>query len=254
MPQDENDNPFADVELYAAPTAAPTAPAIPTEVSQDKGQDQIPPSGTITPKVPPGAPRGPDGSLIAKAGKVPSHFIDPGTGSVVEIASKDRTFLRHYFELGQAGAEQNAKISSVRANHLLKLPAIQQYLREVMWKAGISDEKIALRISEGLDATTQKEFMTKDGEVMSGEEKPDFEQRGKYIDRALRVQGIDKPEPVSPLGPAGGVMPHSGLLVGLSPKDILTLVDALKEDAEKKGATDTTADPIPPSTPNADQK
>ena len=198
-------------------------------------------------KVPPGAPRGPDGFIIPKAGKVPSYFTDPATGSVVEIASKDRTFLRHYFELGQAGAEQNAKISSLRANHLLKLPAIQQYLREVMWKAGISDEKIAQRISEGLDATTQKEFCTKDGDIIQGEEKVDYEQRGKYIDRALRVQGIDKPEPVSPYGPSGTALPHSGLLVGLAPKDIILLVDALKEDAEKKNATPTTAEEIPPS-------
>ena len=260
-----NENPFAGAEFFTDPAqpSAPAAsshkrshstaksPANPTaaapQPAPDKPMDQIPPNGVITPRIPPGAPKGPDGKLIARAGKVPSHFVDPSSGSVVEIASKDRTFLRHYFELGQAGAEQNAHISSLRANHLLKLPAIQQYLREVMWKAGISDEKIALRIAEGLDAmVAPKEFLNKEGEVVEGTEHIDFEQRGKYIDRALRVQGIDKPEAApSPYGPAGSASPSSGLLIGLKPEDVLLLVDALKERADKHGATE--ADVVPPS-------
>lgn len=227
----ENTNPFAGAEII---TSADTIkPDIDTKL------DPVP----FTPPVKAAA----DGSIPALP-KVPSHFIDPSTGSVVEVASKDRTFLRHYLELGQKGAEKFAKISTTRAEHLLKLPAIQAYLRTVLWNAGITDDIIATKIKEGMDAmVAPKEFLNKEGTIVEGKEHIDFEQRGKYIDRALRVQGIDKPEQASPYGPAGGATPHSGLLVGLKPEDVMRLVDYLKADQEKRGATEAVVEsPAPP--------
>ena len=165
----ENTNPFAGAEII---TSADTIkPDIDTKL------DPVP----FTPPVKAAA----DGSIPALP-KVPGHFIDPSTGSVVEVASKDRTFLRHYLELGQKGAEKFAKISTTRAEHLLKLPAIQAYLRTVLWNAGITDDIIATKIKEGMDAmVAPKEFLNKEGTIVEGKEHIDFEQRGKYIDRAM---------------------------------------------------------------------
>ena len=222
-----SENPFADAEII---TSAPPPSAVQGAQPASTRREPDPQPFTAPIKA------AQDGSIPALP-KVPGHFIDPSTGSVVEVASKDRTFLRHYLELGQKGAEKFAKISSTRAEHLLKLPAIQAYLRTVLWNAGITDDIIATRIKEGMDAmVAPKEFLTKEGDIIEGTEHIDFEQRGKYIDRALRIQRIDKPEPASPYGPAGAATPHSGLLVGLKPDDIIKLMEYLKADQARASA------------------
>lgn len=165
-----------------------------------------------------------------KYAKVPRVMINDETGEAIELTKKQCTFLRHVPEMGRTGAAKYAKISDELAHSTLKLPPVQQYMRKVLWAAGVTESKIAQRISEGLDATTVKEFSDGEGGVIEGTERPDHEQRGKFIDRALRLQGLDK-NPAEAGGAAG--LPAGVSLVGLSVDDLKTLVTALRGDLPK---------------------
>lgn len=204
---EEATNPFAGAEIITSTPGTVPPPAAPAYA--------------------PGAPRNP------KSAKVPRAFVDENTGSVVEIAKKDQTFLRHYAELGREGAAKYANISGGRADHILKLPAIQQYLRNALQAAGVTDTKLATRIAEGLDATVPaKEFVVKnvDGSTSLATGKadvPDMDQRGKYIDRALRVQGMDSQKITIDNG-AGSPLPTLGALAALPTEDVLAVLGALK--------------------------
>lgn len=171
--------------------------------------------------------------------KIPRMMVDEVTGSTVELTKKQCTFLRHAPEMGKVQAAAHAKISSELADFTLKLPAVQQYMSKLLWKAGVTDEKIAQRINEGLDATTQKEFCTKDGDILTGEERPDHEQRGKFIDRALRLKGLEKPPAAAP----DGALPPGISLVGLSVDDLRTLIDALRGNKPSGAPIDVTPEP-----------
>ena len=159
--------------------------------------------------------------------KVPLTFVDENTGAISHISKKEATFLRHYPELGRTGAEKYAKLGSGQTSPLLKMPAVQQYLRKVLWSAGVTDEKIATRIAEGLDATTAKQFMTREGAVVEGPGQVDYDQRGKYIDRALAMQGLAKvPHNGDGEGGNGGAQINLNMAV-LSIEDLKTLAKAL---------------------------
>ncbi len=159
--------------------------------------------------------------------KVPRVLINHDTGEAIELTKKQCTFLRHVPEMGRTGAAKFAKISDEVAHATLKLAPVQEYMRKVLWAAGVTESKIAQRISEGLDAVSQKAFYDKDSGVVMGPEQIDFEQRGKYIDRALRLQGLDK----SAETPGAGALPAGVSLVGLSVEDLKTLISELRKDS-----------------------
>ena len=68
-----------------------------------------------------------------------------------------------------------------------------------------------------------------------GSEFIDYEQRGKYIDRATRLGGLDRPA----AEPPGGSLPPGISLVGLTVDDLKTLIVALKSN-RLQDATDIT--------------
>jgi hypothetical protein len=167
-----------------------------------------------------------------KYAKVPRVMMNDDTGEAIELTKKQCTFLRHLPEMGKAGAARFAKISNELAADTLKLAPVQQYMRKVLWAAGVTEDKIAQKIAEGLEATTVKEFQTKDGDIIEGSERPDFEQRGKYIDRALRLQGLDK----APGDPGGaGALPAGANLAVLSIDDLKMLIETLRKDSSGQG-------------------
>ena len=161
-----------------------------------------------------------------KYAKVPRVMMNEETGEAIELTKKHCTFLRHMPEMGRTGAAKFAKISDELAHATLKLGPVQQYMRRVLWAAGVTEDKIAQRIAEGLDAVTVKIGFDKDGNTLEGPEQVDFEQRGKYIDRALRLQGLDK----SADSPQGGALPAGLNLAVLSVDDLKTLIEGLRKD------------------------
>ena len=176
-----------------------------------------------------------------KYAKVPRVMMNDDTGEAIELTKKQCTFLRHLPEMGKAGAAKFAKISNELAADTLKLAPVQQYMRKVLWAAGITEDKIAQKIAEGLEATTVKEFCDKDGCIQEGRERPDFEQRGKYIDRALRLQGLDKAGD----SPQGGALPPGLNLAVLSVDDLKTLIEGLRKDGPSGPAAPGVIDVTP---------
>lgn len=236
----ENENPFAGAEIISDASL---------QAGLDPLGDPIEPAAVVPPprdpvSLPGSVPWNPQN----KAGKVPRIFVDPLTGGIVEIAKKDQTFLRQFPALGRNGAADYANISKGRADHLMKLPAIQQYLRNVLQAAGVTDEKIAQRVAEGLDATSQKEFSDGKGGVIAGEEKPDHDQRGKFVDRALKMMGMEKPEVAA--GGAGSPLPALGALAALKPEELTLVLEALKRQQAEAEATEAVVIVEPPPAPN----
>lgn len=227
---EEATNPFAGAEIITSTPGTVPPPAAPAYA--------------------PGAPRNP------KSTKVPRAFVDENTGSVVEIAKKDQTFLRHYAELGREGAAKYANISGGRADHILKLPAIQQYLRNALQAVGVTDTKIATRIAEGLDATVpMKQFVVKNSDGSSSlvdgkADVPDLKIRGEYVDRALRVQGMDSQKITIDNG--NSPLPTLGALASLSPEELTLVLEALKRKQARAEAEEAevveAAEPAPSPT------
>lgn len=104
----------------------------------------------------------------------------PPQRKFIKMLAKGKDFKKSYVK---------SEISSQQAYNIVKYPQVQVYLKAKLEEAGITDNKIFKRIKEGLDAKEQKEFLGAGGVIVKGEKKPDYEQRGKYIDRVLKLKG-----------------------------------------------------------------
>lgn len=123
---------------------------------------------------------------------VPANLPDPNTGQLVKIKPKQRAIVRALETSGSvAEAARIAGASNVYAHNTFKLPAVQQYLKEQLEAAGVTHGKIMQRIAEGLDATERKEYLTKAGQLLQGQERPDYQERREHVKLALRLQGLD---------------------------------------------------------------
>lgn len=123
---------------------------------------------------------------------VPANLPDPNTGQLIKIKPKQRAIVRALETSGSvAEAARVAGASNVYAHNTFKLPAVQQYLKEQLEAAGVSHGKIMTRIAEGLDATERKEYLTKAGQLLQGQERPDYQERREHVKLALRLQGLD---------------------------------------------------------------
>jgi hypothetical protein len=78
--------------------------------------------------------------------------------------------------------------ASMIASRSMADPDFRTELRAMMDRIGATKEKLMTRINEGLDATA-KTYAISDGKITDERVDPDFEVRGKYIDRAAKVRG-----------------------------------------------------------------
>lgn len=90
---------------------------------------------------------------------------------------------------GQAGiiAGYSPPSASAIVSKKLADPDFKRELQEMMDKAGLSKEAIIRKVAEGAEAT-KKQHLVIDGEIKTVED-TDFEQRGKYLDRARKIRG-----------------------------------------------------------------
>lgn len=93
--------------------------------------------------------------------------------------------------VGQA-ALRAGYADKTEGSHLLKEPSVLTALQTAMEKAGITDDYLATKIHEGLNAV-YPEKLTKDGRVLSPAA-PDFFVRGQYIDKVFKVRGDYAPD------------------------------------------------------------
>ena len=70
---------------------------------------------------------------------------------------------------------------------------IQSALQTALVKAGLTDELIAKRLKEGVDAT-YPEKKSKEGMVLIAKDQPDFFTRHKYIETTMKTKGSLKQE------------------------------------------------------------
>ena len=105
-------------------------------------------------------------------------------------------FIKFYLESGNgADAARKAGYSEKHANtvaqRLLTYVDIQETIERCLKKAGISEELIALKIREGVEATETK-FFQKDGEVVTECEVIPWGIRLDYLQFAARLLGLLK--------------------------------------------------------------
>ena len=127
--------------------------------------------------------------------RVPALLTDPLTKEVIHLNKRERQIIDSV--PGSASIKEVAKkhhACAKRVSETIQLPAVQEYFRQMLAKNGVTDNLIAKTIKAGMEATTTKEFLNKEGNVVEGTEFADHEQRGRYVDRALRLQGLDRPQ------------------------------------------------------------
>lgn len=128
---------------------------------------------------------------------IPKFLSIPGSYKVQPLDYKERAAVaairRHGYNVAEAS--RDAKVSPELIRRTFKLPAVQQYLSDLLHAAGATDAKIAQRIAEGLDAVTQRESFDKTGRLLKGTERPDYTERREAARLALRLKGLEeKPE------------------------------------------------------------
>lgn len=114
--------------------------------------------------------------------KVPKILQSPN-GEVIKLTRKMRSIVTRIptaKNVGEIADEMNCSKGMVY--HTLKIPAVQEYLRQQMEAVGITHGLLMQRIREGLDATK---------EDRAGGERPDHGERREHVKLALRLQGMD---------------------------------------------------------------
>lgn len=71
---------------------------------------------------------------------------------------------------------------------ILGRPSVARKFAEILEAAGISDERLAQRLAEGLDAREVK-FFQHEGKVISKRTVVDYSQRGRHLEIALKLKG-----------------------------------------------------------------
>ena len=200
--------------------------------------ESIPPPPVSYPLSPPPPKTGPGSGVGKKPGertyksRVPAILTDPITGENIRLNKKQRQIVdvstRYSSHTKVANVLHTSKDKVAKT---FNLPAVQAYFRTIMQEGGLTDALIVKRIKERMDATVKKEFLTKEGEIISGEERPDHEQRGRAIDQALRLQGLDKPPE-----PGAAHMPQVNINISsLSVEELKALVAHLATSASTPG-------------------
>lgn len=70
----------------------------------------------------------------------------------------------------------------------VETPAVREAMTAALERRGLTTDFLAMRIAEGVDAK-KTVYATFEGEISDMKDFIDFEQRGRYIDRALELRG-----------------------------------------------------------------
>lgn len=107
---------------------------------------------------------------------------------LVRVNRKHKQFMKNVLDGDNVGiaAKRAGFISDKYGHYLMKQPVILTALQRVMEQKGLTDEYIAKKIKQGLNAY----YVKKDG----GKKYPDFHARDKFVDKVLKVRGDYAPE------------------------------------------------------------
>lgn len=91
----------------------------------------------------------------------------------------------------EAGYKVNADGFSPTANYTLKHPAAVEIIKRAFKKAGITPALKAKTVAEAMKATDQRDFLNRDGDVVSGPARPDHRVRLMAVERANKMDGTE---------------------------------------------------------------
>lgn len=123
------------------------------------------------------------------------------------LTLKQKKFVKAYFETGNATeAARQAGYSPKRARqagseNVAKRDLSQEAMAEILDKAGLTDEAIAHKLSEGADAKETK-FFARDGLVIETRDVAAWGVRHSYLETALKAKGYLRNR-VEVTGPGG---------------------------------------------------
>lgn len=139
-------------------------------------------------------------------------LLDPRT----PLSQKQRKLVKAMIEQPTlAKAALRAGYTPQHASQLMKQPKMLTALQTAMERAGITDELLASRIREGLDATRPSSH--------GGEAHPDFGVRKQYLDQAMKVRGDLKD---------GQEITHKHITINITPELVRGLLDSKAIDEE----------------------
>lgn len=110
-----------------------------------------------------------------------------------KLRTKQRKYIKAKIEgkSSQAAAKE-AGYSDSTARHadreIGSRPAVRSAFIELMEKAGLTDEKLVMRLNEGIDAEETK-FFQKDGEVTDSRNVIAHGERRAHLELAMKVKG-----------------------------------------------------------------
>ena len=118
------------------------------------------------------------------------------------LSVRERKFVKAYIANGgngvkaslSAGLTKNYGVGNNIANALTNSPRVQKALVVEMEKQGITDELLAKKLREGLDAGEHRAM--KIGKKLRFVDSPDFGTRVKYLDLTHKIRGDFAPEKV----------------------------------------------------------
>ena len=96
-----------------------------------------------------------------------------------------KAYVKAGFNQSEVARRQGLHRSTI--NKKLKKAPVQRAIAETFERAGVTDEKLAQRVAEGIDAKETK-FFQHNGRVKETCQVIDYEKRHKYITTALEVK------------------------------------------------------------------
>lgn len=107
---------------------------------------------------------------------------------------RQRKFIKFFVESGNAAeaarrAGYSARSAKQIASENLSKPDLQLEITDLLGKHGLTDDKLALRITEGVDALETK-FFQKDGLVTDEREVIAWSIRHQFVEMVLRLKGL----------------------------------------------------------------
>lgn len=109
---------------------------------------------------------------------------------LVKAKVEGKTHKEAYIEAGYSPSENERAMVS-NTDKTLKKPHVKEAFEIAMAKANLTEDRLALKLSEGLDAT-KAVVMGKESSDSFVDVQPDYAIRHKYLETALRVKGIGK--------------------------------------------------------------
>ena len=107
---------------------------------------------------------------------------------LVKAKIQGKTHKEAYKEAGYSlSKSEHSNVSNT--DKILNKPHVKEAFNKALEKANITEERLAIKLSEGLDAT-KAVVMGKESTESFVDVQPDYAIRHKYLETALKVKGI----------------------------------------------------------------